>query len=565
MAITLHIKTSTGGKFSIEVDPTISVEQFKELLQAQSNVVPAAQRLIYRGHVLKDQRTLDSYGVEDGMTVHLVKGSTPAASTTAPTTAASTTTSSAAPTTTTTTTATTTTTTAQSPQPSQQQQPTSPAAANPFAAMFGGAGAGAGGAFPQMPNMTPEQMQQMLNNPFVEGMLNDPNLLREMMLSNPQFRRVVEENPQLSHILNDPELMRQSLDLMRNPELMREQMRNIDRAMTNIEALPGGFDALRRMYTEVQEPLLDAVNPLNATPQNNQNTATTTAPSNITTNPMPNPWGGPAGTQPSQQQQQQQQQPQNPFAAFGGGMGGWGDQGAAGPMGGGAPNFEQMQQMMSNPMMQAMMQQVMSNPQFVDWMINNDPQLRSMVQANPQLRQMFSNPEFMRTLMDPQYLQQAMQMQRLLASMGMAPPRFGAPAGGMGMTNPQQTQQTQQQQQQPQQPQQQQQQQQRSPFDWTQMFGGPAGFGAPFGAPIPPQNLPPPRERFQTQLQQLQEMGFFDEQQNIQALSLRNGDVNFAIEWLLSNPPPAQRPAPSPPSQQPPPSSGGNGGDKKNN
>jgi hypothetical protein len=41
----------------------------------------------------------------------------------------------------------------------------------------------------------------------------------------------------------------------RNPQLMREQMRTTDRALSNIESHPEGFNMLRRMYTDVQEPL----------------------------------------------------------------------------------------------------------------------------------------------------------------------------------------------------------------------------------------------------------------------------------------------------------------------
>ena len=40
--------------------------------------------------------------------------------------------------------------------------------------------------------------------------------------------------------------------------LMREYMRNNDRAMSNLEALPGGFNALRQLYEYVQEPLMNA-------------------------------------------------------------------------------------------------------------------------------------------------------------------------------------------------------------------------------------------------------------------------------------------------------------------
>lgn len=45
---------------------------------------------------------------------------------------------------------------------------------------------------------------------------------------------------------------------MRNPNMMQEMTRTTDRAMNNIEAMPGGFDALRRMYTQYQEPMMEA-------------------------------------------------------------------------------------------------------------------------------------------------------------------------------------------------------------------------------------------------------------------------------------------------------------------
>jgi hypothetical protein len=38
--------------------------------------------------------------------------------------------------------------------------------------------------------------------------------------------------------------------------LMREYMRNNDRALSNIEALPGGFNALRQLYENVQVCML---------------------------------------------------------------------------------------------------------------------------------------------------------------------------------------------------------------------------------------------------------------------------------------------------------------------
>jgi ubiquilin len=59
------------------------------------------------------------------------------------------------------------------------------------------------------------------------------------------------------------------------------------------------------------------------------------------------------------------------------------------------------------------------------------------------------------------------------------------------------------------------------------------GFGG-FGAPQPPDNRPP-EERYADQLRQLNDMGFFEFDRNIEALRRAGGSVQGAIEYLLSN------------------------------
>jgi ubiquilin len=80
------------------------------------------------------------------------------------------------------------------------------------------------------------------------------------------------------------------------------------------------------------------------------------------------------------------------------------------------------------------------------------------------------------------------------------------------------------------------------------MFGGNAGGANPFanlgnlmggggmGSPAVAPDNRPPEERYATQLRQLNEMGFFDFNRNIQALQRSGGDVNGALEWLFSQP-----------------------------
>jgi ubiquilin len=73
---------------------------------------------------------------------------------------------------------------------------------------------------------------------------------------------------------------------------------------------------------------------------------------------------------------------------------------------------------------------------------------------------------------------------------------------------------------------------------FNDMFGGQNPFGAMGGAgasssPPPPADTRPPEERYAEQLRQLNDMGFFDFDRNVEALRRSGGSVQGAIEQLL--------------------------------
>ena len=49
----------------------------------------------------------------------------------------------------------------------------------------------------------------------------------------------MERNPEINHMLNNPDILRQTMEMVRNPAAMQELMRNQDRAMSNLESIPG--------------------------------------------------------------------------------------------------------------------------------------------------------------------------------------------------------------------------------------------------------------------------------------------------------------------------------------
>lgn len=135
---------------------------------------------------------------------------------------------------------------------------------------------GLGGMNPQEMMNNPELMNQMMDNPMMRQMmdvrafelcfwfeyfqrlLENPQMLQEMMRSNPMMNQLIEQNPEMAHIFNNPAIIRQAIEMQRNPSMMQEMMRHQDRAMSNIENLPGGMQALERMYRDIQEPMMNA-------------------------------------------------------------------------------------------------------------------------------------------------------------------------------------------------------------------------------------------------------------------------------------------------------------------
>jgi hypothetical protein len=87
-------------------------------------------------------------------------------------------------------------------------QPTQSPVAQPFPGFANPAGGF--GDLSQMQNQmmqNPEMVQQMLNSPMMQSLLNDPEMMNNMILNNPQLQAMMNANPQIRHILNDPEVL----------------------------------------------------------------------------------------------------------------------------------------------------------------------------------------------------------------------------------------------------------------------------------------------------------------------------------------------------------------------
>jgi ubiquilin len=349
--------------------------------------------------------------------------------------------------------------------------------------------------------MSPEMVSQMLSNPAVEQMLSNPEVMRSIMNSNPQLQAMMDANPHIRQVMNDPAVMRQTMEMMRNPNAMREAMRHQDIAMSQLENHPEGFNALRRLYEDVQEPMMSASqtpDPASRSPSISSSPSSSSTPNNAA---LPNPWGP---------------QPQQPVGLGSTGLPGFGGFPGAGSGFGGFPgagmgslpglppgmDMASMSAMMSNPMIQAQMQEMFRNPQMMAQMAAMNPQLGQMM-ANPQVAAMLQNPAMIQQVLNPANLQAMMNMQasmQQLQSSGLIPGYLTPAQGGPGL-------------------------------DFSSILGpGPTPFPV---APVPSAVPIDPAVNYASQLQQLQDMGFSDAARNLQALVQTNGNVNAAVERLL--------------------------------
>ncbi|XP_072461462.1 ubiquilin-1 isoform X3 [Notamacropus eugenii] len=519
-------------KEEFAVPETSSVQQFKEKISKRFKSHPDQLVLIFAGKILKDQDTLSQHGIHDGLTVHLVIKTQnrpqdhPVQQTN--TTGSNSTTSAS---------------------PSSNSTPVS-TNSNPFG--LGGLGGLAGlsslglntSNFSELQSQmqrqlmsNPEMMVQIMENPFVQSMLSNPDLMRQLIMANPQMQQLIQRNPEISHMINNPDIMRQTLELARNPAMMQEMMRNQDRALSNLESIPGGYNALRRMYTDIQEPMLNAAqeqfggNPFASLVSNSPSGEGSQPSRTENRDPLPNPWAPQSGTQSSTTSS-------NTTSSVGGtgsnvSSSTTSSTGQSNTMPNLGPGVGAG--MFNTPGMQSLLQQITENPQLMQNMLSA-PYMRSMMQSlsqNPDLAAQMQNPDTLSAMSNPRAMQALLQIQQGLQTLATeAPgliPGFTPGLGGLGNTGsstgtnvsssaPSEN---------------------TSPSSGTtepghqqfiqQMLQALAGANS--------QQLQNPEVRFQQQLEQLSAMGFLNREANLQALIATGGDINAAIERLLGSQP----------------------------
>lgn len=212
--ISVHVKSGQNN-WTVEIESAATIRAFKETISGVSGVPADNQRLIYSGKILKDTETVESYKIQDGHSVHMVKSGGASAATTGSTTTGS----------------------AASPAATNSAAPFNISAGqtggfNPLADLTGARYAGLAnlpsadmfgpdGGLNSSNGANPESMLQMLENPIFQSQMNE-------MLSNPQMVDfLIQQNPQLQALGPRARDMLQSpffRQMMTDPQMIRQSM-----------------------------------------------------------------------------------------------------------------------------------------------------------------------------------------------------------------------------------------------------------------------------------------------------------------------------------------------------
>lgn len=139
-------------------------------------------------------------------------------------------------------------------------------------------------------------VSETVQSTVLQNILDNADLVRDLIMSNPHMQQLAEKNPEINQILTNPQTFREMLEASSNPAIMQEVIRNHDVAMNNLESIPGGYSALEQLYREIEEPILDAVqdqlgnNPFASLDSNPPLSGARLPAHTENRRPLPNPW-----------------------------------------------------------------------------------------------------------------------------------------------------------------------------------------------------------------------------------------------------------------------------------
>nr|XP_032661611.1 ubiquilin-1-like [Chelonoidis abingdonii] len=512
-------------KEQFEVAESSTIWAFKEEVAKRFKAPSDLLVLIFAGKILKDQDTLSQHGVRSGFSIHLVIRSQkraqdhPAELTNAAT----------------------------PPMPSANSSTSNLSDldlntinSNPFLLGFlvGVTGMSVLGLDPtevsdlmseasEADSSIQDLMSEVAQNPLVQNILTNTDLVQDILLSNPQMQQLADQNPEINHILRNPDFIREMIEVSSSPAMLQEIIRNHDRALSNLESIPGGYNALQQLYSEIEEPMMNAVqdqfgsNP-SASLENNPPLGGASLPARIENrDPLPNPWAARtnrAGDIVNNHSNCTSHSTGQNFIVLNFGPG-------AGPGFANTGGIQSMvQQLTRNPEFMQNMESVLSNPNGPAQMLLNNTHLSNDGCSRPQDERTHQVPpelesaEIAPLLTSPRAMQALLQIQLGLQTLSAEVPDFILGLGDRDVE-----------------------------LELESMEGSVPSSESEEDVSLASDkdetegqecvDQQRPDVRFERQMEQLRTMGFQDQEANLQALIDTEGEINAAIEMLTKSQP----------------------------
>eukprot|EP00890_Picochlorum_soloecismus_P006123 jgi/Picsp_1/6511/NSC_03855-R1_ubiquitin-like protein len=328
----LSIKPLNGEKISISVNEDSQVSALKRKVAVEFGIDEVKIKLIFKGQILKDDNMIKDYGFKEQDTIYMMPGNTSGV--------------------------------ARSDRVHEN---------------------GSGGETDFVASDTVTQGPSGL---FGSNDSHTSDIMNQILSNNSHLERMMESNPEIRSLFSNPEQLQEMMRVMSNPELRLEYMRNMDRTISNIESIPGGFNALANIMAQSSSPVPCESTAVPAQENPFQRLFRYEEPQ-LNDNPLPNPWGA---------QHADSQDPQD-----------------------GIPGLLDERIMLE-------LQSLLNSPQYREALqVMNNPENRAALMT--QMEEVLRNPEMMRNLDDfgtrfglNSNIREALQtLQRSLDSFGSGP------------------------------------------------------------------------------------------------------------------------------------------------
>ncbi|KAA6370814.1 MAG: hypothetical protein EZS28_033660 [Streblomastix strix] len=203
----LEIKAPGKPKVEIEIESSSTIADLKKQIAAKIGIPAEQQKLFFKGQNLYDEKTLLDYKLNNGDGIGLVKIQQP-----------------------------------------KKDQMINQLQANQQAYNSLGQTGESGNA---------KTFDNLFGDSFMQEQTSDPNFFSQILSMNPKMKSIMKEHPELSSALASKDTMKQFNAIMNNPQLQDDLVRQSDNAFRQLENIPGGFQILERLTSEITDPMFD--------------------------------------------------------------------------------------------------------------------------------------------------------------------------------------------------------------------------------------------------------------------------------------------------------------------